>query len=195
VDTFLLAVLVGLAISVPPGPLGALCLSQTLRAGLRAGRAVGMAVASGDAVLGSAAALGADTIGSLPPWVGRTSAAVAALALVWIGTRVFRRAGGPPSPARNGSRWRAAGGAFLLALSTPATLPALLVLFAALEIDRPGPAVVGVFVGGCLWWRMLCRLAYVRHDRAQAVLRRIDYACAALLWLGAGAAARFALVS
>jgi threonine/homoserine/homoserine lactone efflux protein len=193
VDTLLLAVLGGLVVSVPPGPLGALCVTQTLHVGLRAGLLVGLAVASGDALLGGVAAMGAEAVSGLPGWVRRTAAAVVACALFWIGVRMFRRAGEPPRTGTIRSSSRTAGTAFLLAVSTPGTLPALLVVFATFAVKSPGPAVAGVFLGGFFWWSVLCLIAHRLRNHAQTVLGKIDYACGALLWLGAAAAAHVAL--
>jgi threonine/homoserine/homoserine lactone efflux protein len=190
VDAFLLAVLAGLAVSVPPGPLGALCVTQTLRAGLRAGIVVALAVAAGDALLGSVAALGADAVSQMPVWVRRSLAAIVALALFWIGMRVLRRAGEPPKPEPERKGWRSGAGAFLLALATPGTLPALLVLFATFQVRDPVVAYAGVFAGGFAWWLTLCLVSHRLRDRAQSVLVKVDYACGALLWLGSGVAAR-----
>lgn len=187
--------LAGLAISAPPGPLGALCVSRTLRWGLGAGWSVALSVAAGDALLGSVAAVGADTIGDVSPDARRMAAAVVALALFGVGVRVVRRAGRPPKAESPRSGWRVGTGAFLLALCTPGTVPALLALFATFSIQQPAVAFAGVFVGGACWWILLCLVAHRLRDRAESILLKVDYACGALLWLGAGVAARAAVVA
>jgi putative LysE/RhtB family amino acid efflux pump len=192
VHTFLLAVLAGLAISAPPGPLGALCMTRALRVGLRAGLVTGVSMAAGDALLGGAAAFGAHAIDAVPIWLRRGSAGLAALALFWIGVRTFRTAGALAA-ASTRPTWRTSAGTLLLSLSTPSTLPALLVLFASLGVNRPEPAVLGIFCGGSLWWLALCGLMQIVRDRAETMLPRIVHATAALQWLGASAAATFAL--
>ena len=48
----------GLAIAAPVGPIGLLCMGQTLTYGWRVGLATGLGAASADAVYGSVAALG-----------------------------------------------------------------------------------------------------------------------------------------
>ena len=200
VDVFLYALVAGLAVSIPPGPLGAMCVIQTTRNGLRAGLAVGLSVAVVDGMLyGSIAALGADSVGGLPAWVRRVAAGLVAAALFYIGYRVFRRAGEvkpddePGRPGRKGGRYRAAGAATLIAIGTPGTLPALLVIFASFGVDNVGLGATGVFLGGLAWWWSLCLVTHFVREHAEKALHILDYACGALMWLGAGAAAKFAI--
>src|ERR1700744_3866015 len=55
---FFTAAGVGLAIAAPVGPMGMLCIRRTLTGGPRAGLAIGLGIATGDAAYGLIAALG-----------------------------------------------------------------------------------------------------------------------------------------
>ena len=52
-SVFIGAVLIGIAVAAPVGPIGVLCLRHTLRFGGREGLAAGMGAATADAVYGS----------------------------------------------------------------------------------------------------------------------------------------------
>ena len=195
-DVLLLAIVAGLAVSIPPGPLGALCVIRTARGGLRAGLAVGLAVAVVDGMIfGSIAAVGSDFVASLAPWIRQAAAGAVAVALFVVGLGVFRRAGTSVGEAEESDarRYGAAGGAALLALGTPGTLPALLVLFSTFGIESVQLGAAGVFLGGLAWWSALCLVTHFVREHAKKALHVLDYACGALLWLGAGAAAKFAI--
>ena len=139
--------------------------------------------------------MGSDLVASLAPWIRQAAAGVVALALFFLGLGVFLRAGRPPRQAEgsDASRYAAAGGAALLALGTPGTLPALLALFSTFGIDNVRLGAAGVFLGGLAWWWTLCLVTHFVREHARNVLHVLDYACGALLWLGAGAAAKFAI--
>lgn len=191
-----LAIAAGLAMSIPPGPLGALCVTTTLRVGLRPALAVALAIATVDGLVwGSIAALGSDAVAALAPWVRRVAAGCVAVALFLVGVKVFRKAGietDEPDPDPKG-RYQPAGAALLIALGTPGTLPALIVFFATLGVDSVPIGAGGVFIAGFAWFSTVCLVTHVMRERAQRALHLVDYACGALLWLGSGAAAKFAI--
>ena len=195
---FWLAIFAGLAVSIPPGPLGALCVIRTLRGGLLAGLAIGLAVATIDGlVFGAIAALGSHAISDLAPWIRRLAAGLVAVALFLLGWRVMREAGRKPSeekPEDRAGSFKPAASAMLIALGTPGTLPVLLAIFATLQIDDARIGAAGVFCGGLLGWSTLCLIAHCFRSRAVKALHLLDYACGALLWLGAVAAACFSLL-
>src|SRR3954467_4728299 len=57
-STFHAGISVGLAVAVPIGPMGVLCIQRTLAFGLAAGLATGLGAATVHLILGSIAALG-----------------------------------------------------------------------------------------------------------------------------------------
>lgn len=134
---FLKAALAGLAVSIPPGPVAAVCVGRAMKGGALAGFAWALGGAAADALHGAAAAAGAAV--PLPYVLG--GAAVLGLAVV------LRRRGPSGRPPA------AALGVFLVALAAPGTIPAFAVLYAALGVG--GSAVLvgaGVFLGAALWW-------------------------------------------
>src|SRR6185295_17981641 len=82
----------GLVVCIPPGPMGALCVSHSVRHGFRAAWALTFGAAVGDAVYAALAAFGLGAVGgSLGPWP-RVAAIVATPLLVWMGVSTLKRA-------------------------------------------------------------------------------------------------------
>jgi threonine/homoserine/homoserine lactone efflux protein len=190
----------GLAVAVPIGPMGVLCIQRTLAGGLSAGLATGFGAAIVQAsygaaiILGPAALLGADTLGQLGTGLGRGLVQLFSAALLALfAFRLLRRSGAlrADPTARPGRGLR---GCFLealaLGLANPLTLALLAAAIPALvgpEAVRHAPVVLlGQFCGAVLWWLMLSGAVSVLRGRLRgSVLARINH-CAALA-LGATA--------
>lgn len=193
-ETFLLAMLCGLAVAAPPGPLGASCARASVERGPRAGLAVGLAIAAGDGVHAFLASSGGMHVDALPRalrFVGCTAIAALLTALAvraWSRTSAARFEA-PPSRA-------SALRSFLLALATPGTLPAYLVGFGALGLigARPAVAAFGGAAGSLAWWGFVCAASHGLRGRIASSPRLFERACGALFLLGACGALRAALV-
>jgi putative LysE/RhtB family amino acid efflux pump len=132
---FLKAALAGVVVSLPPGPVAALCVGRAARGGAGAGLLWALGAALADALHGVAAAVGA----AVPLPLAIAVAAALALAL---------------------RRRRPAAGAFAFAIAAPGTLPALAALYAALGVSGPAGLVgAGVFTGAALWWAIVAAAA------------------------------------
>lgn len=214
---FLTAVVIGAAISIPPGPAGAVCVTHTLKSGFRSGVWCGLGVSLGDVVYAVIAAFGVgvlDGIGSVPR---RVLAGIAAVLLGVLGVRMLRPKPSARSETPTAGRRRAdaalerasrRGGAplalvgttFLLALATPGTLPALVALLAAFHLGTTttdsvsGAAVIGtgVFVGGLTWWLVLVATAYRFRAGAARALPLVNGIGGGAMIVAAALAARFA---
>ena len=86
------AALIGVAISAPPGPAGAVCVVRTLRSGVRSGLYCGLGVALGDVLYAFVAAYGVSVLDAVDPAVRRTCAGVAAAILCLAGARMLHSA-------------------------------------------------------------------------------------------------------
>ncbi|GJD79850.1 LysE family transporter [Methylobacterium gregans] len=190
----------GLAVAVPIGPMGVLCIQRTLAGGLAAGLVTGFGAATVQAsygaavILGPAAVLGADTLGQLEKGFGLGLVHLLSAALLaFFAFRLLRRSNALQADMAG----RAANGlrncfleALALGLANPLTLALLAAAVPALigpEATRHAPVVVlGQFCGAVLWWLVLCGAVSVLRGRLRgAILDRINR-CAALA-LGATA--------
>lgn len=194
---FAQAVLVGLSIAAPVGPISLLTIQRTLAQGRRAGLATGLGAAAADACYGALGAIGVQlVIGALVSLRGPLSL-VGAGVLGWMAWRTWRQpvAEQAAELATGGDLLRNFAGTFLLTLSNPATIFSFLAVFGALAGGTARPLsplwmVVGVGLGSALWWWVLTwTVGRLRH-RLDAVWRqRINRVSGALL----GAIALWAL--
>lgn len=190
---FLQAMLVGLAIAAPVGPIAVLAIQRTLQQGLAIGLATGLGAAVADGLYGAVGAFGAQAlVRALQAWQAPLALASAALlaALAW---RIWHQPlPGPAATAGAGAlhvaRWSAAFASSLaLTLANPATVISFVAVFALLAAASAVPAspllmLAGVFTGSALWWLLLA--AVVARLRRHLDLRwrgRIQRASALLL--------------
>jgi threonine/homoserine/homoserine lactone efflux protein len=155
------ALLIGLSIAAPVGPIGLLTIQRSLQLGPQAGLATGLGAAVADAAYGAVGAFGVAWL------IQGLSAAKLPLALFggaylfWMAWQLWRaptgqtaRAAGPAA-----SHWRHFSSTFLLTLSNPTTIFSFIAIFGALagsaRVAAPWVMVSGVFIGSALWWLLL----------------------------------------
>lgn len=183
------AVLVGLSIAAPVGPIGLLTIRRTLDNGMTAGLATGLGAACADATYGAIGAWGVKT--AIDWLVGaRVPLAVAGGALLlWLAWQTLKaplssQAAALPSGA---DLLRCFSGTFVLTLSNPATILSFIAVFGALAAGggqpmSPAAMVAGVWLGSALWWLALSfGVSRLRHALTDAWRRRINQLSAALL--------------
>lgn len=166
-DLLFRGILLGLAVAMPVGPIGVLCIQRSLAGGFWVGFSGGIGTATADAVCAALAAMGfAMLAGSIGPaqemlrWGG-------AAFILWLGWRTItmspNASGAEPAAElpQNGSPLRLFLVTFLLTMSNPATILSFAALFAGLGLaadptwDAAVSAVAGVFTGSLLWWAVL----------------------------------------
>ncbi|NQW12315.1 MAG: LysE family translocator [Alphaproteobacteria bacterium] len=200
---FLQGLAFGLALAVPVGPIGLLCIRRSLEDGFTIGFATGLGAAVADAGYGAVAAFGLTAVSAfLLAW--QTPLALAGGAfLIWLGIGAWRR---PPSdPAATQSRARRPLAAFaqtaLLTVANPQTVLTFVALFAGLGVmvgeDAGWTAatalVVGVFLGSAGWWLVLAGgvAGVLRHRLTPGMLVWVNRAAgAAIIGFGVTAITR-----
>jgi threonine/homoserine/homoserine lactone efflux protein len=152
---------IGLAVAVPIGPMGVLCIQRTIAFGLVAGFATGLGAATVHLAFGSIAAVGLGAAAT--SWLGAGAQAVAfasAGLLFWFAARIWQRTTVAGSRQVERESWaRSYGSALLFGLSNPLTLvlfAAAMPALAAIEDPQSTPLLVGgVFLGSIAWWTAL----------------------------------------
>ena len=185
---FASALLIGLSIAAPVGPIGLLTIQRSLEHGPRAGLATGLGAAAADAVYGAIGAYGVSwLIGAL---VGARVplALFGAAFLLWMAWGLLRaqpaERAAATAPARNA--WQYFAGTFVLTLSNPATILSFIAVFGSLAgrraVDAPALMVLGVLAGSALWWLCLSSAVGRWRDRFDTRWRRrVNLASAAVL--------------
>ncbi len=162
---FLEGIAVGLAIAAPVGPIGALCVSRTLRHGVWVGLASGLGAACADAVYGAIAGFGVSSVAAFLVDFQDVLRLLGGTFLLVLGVRILAR--GPASEASKGA-WGEArlpgafASCFLLTLTNPTTILAFVAIFAGLglveetrDVTAAASLVFGVFLGSAAWWLAL----------------------------------------
>ena len=92
IATFLAGLAVGLSVALPIGPMGVLCIQQTLAFGLAAGLAIGLAAATVQVIYSTAAVFGLGTTAeALVGASGNVLSILGALLLFWVALNIVRR--------------------------------------------------------------------------------------------------------
>jgi putative LysE/RhtB family amino acid efflux pump len=184
---FLKALVMGIAIAAPLGPVSLLCIQRMLTGGLRAGIAAGLGVACADTLYGAVAAFGASALAPLlhdhEPWLEVAGGAF----LIALGLRSLRRPFAFVPRAPRSSARLAFSAMFLVTLANPMTILAFIALSAALGLagGTPGAPLVtvaGIFVGAAGWWLALAGgIELVRNRIGPGLLRAADRAAGVVI--------------
>lgn len=176
---FAQAMLIGLSIAAPVGPIGLLTLQRSLHLGPRAGLATGLGAAVADACYGALGAYGVHAVIEALEAARLPLALGGAAVLLWMAQGLWRM----PPPALSAGRgeiaapslWACFGGTFVLTLSNPATIISFMAVFGVLAGAggpggqvSPGLMVLGVFLGSALWWWALSSGVGRLRDRFDA---------------------------
>lgn len=187
---YLKAIVVGISVAAPVGPMSLLCMRRTLTHGWRHGLAIGGGIAIGDATYGMVAALGLAGISHFMLSYERPLHVAAGLFLVYLGLRTFWASHGDAAAdvAPSRSLWRDLWTSVLLTLTNPPTIIMFAAVFTALapsgglDIGGALSTVAGVFTGSLLWWVLIVALVSgFRHAIGKSARTWIDRAAGAVL--------------
>ena len=187
---FLEGIAVGLAIAMPVGPIGALCINRTLRHGTWIGLASGLGAACADAVYGAIAGFGVSSVAAFLVDFQDALRLLGGTFLLVLGVRILTR---EPAPEARQPAWgeaRHAGAfasCFLLTLTNPTTILSFVAIFAGLGLVQEGLSytgaaslVLGVFLGSALWWLALSAMVGLLRGRVTPAI---------LVWVNRGSGA------
>lgn len=161
--------MLGFAIAAPVGPIGVLCIRQTLTYGWLSGLVSGLGAATADAIYGSIAGFGLTAIAGLLVNQQTPLQLIGGSFLCYLGLRTLRHAqtthatlSSSPDPlAPSISLATHYATTLLLTLTNPATILSFTAIFASLGIAALPTLhlavvlIIGVFCGSALWWLLL----------------------------------------
>ena len=163
VSFFFKAMLIGLSIAAPVGPIGLLCIQRTLTQGMRTGFVSGMGAACADAVYGAIGAFGMVAVTDYFVSLSMPLAIGGALFLGWMGVKLLltNNEAGMAASAGAQAASRAFISVFALTLANPMTIISFVAVFASIAGPKvlghaaAGLMVLGVFLGSAIWWLLL----------------------------------------
>lgn len=185
---FASALLIGLSIAAPVGPIGLLTIQRSLEHGPRAGLATGLGAAAADAVYGAVGAYGVSWLTGALVAARVPLALFGAAFLLWMAWGLVRthatESAAVAAPACND--WQYFATTFVLTLSNPATILSFIAVFGTLAgrsaVDAPGTMVLGVLIGSALWWLFLSTAVGRLRERFDSHWRhRVNLASASFL--------------
>lgn len=188
---FLKALVIGLSIAAPVGPIGLLCIQRTLAHGRAIGFLSGLGAALADACYGAIGAFGVSAVVSTMVAARVPLALGGAAFLAWMGVQLLRAPVATQARAAEDAATpvKALLSVFVLTLANPMTILSFVAVFASLGSGHVGSGsvaaltmVLGVFLGSALWWLGLSSIvSMVRHKLGARVLQGINKLSGALL--------------
>lgn len=187
---FCKGMLLGASIAIPVGPIGILCIGNSVNFGMRYGLMTGLGAACADMLYGLLAGLGLTAILSLlleiKPWLQLGGG----LFLCYLGLMLFRKKSTPQHAVREIGLAKTFYTTFFLTLTNPMTILSFMAIFAGLGADFETNGymatlmlALGVCSGSMLWWLVLTSIASHFKNRLDSPwLNRISGSC--LLFFG-----------
>jgi len=164
-EILLKGILLGLAVSMPLGPIGIILINRTIKRGLLSGFFSGLGLATADTLLAALAALGFTVIIGFLKAERFIITLIAGLIIAGIGLKVFLSNTVKDLRNRekaNKSLWRDYYSVFVLSISNPYTIFIFVAFFSGVHINgnvRPEIApfflIPGVLIGAITWWFFL----------------------------------------
>lgn len=162
---FLKGLFLGLLVSVPPGPVGALCFNRAVSRGKMIGLSAGLGIAFADIVFATFVVAGLKTVSEFMLFYQPYLRLVGAGIFMIIGFRLFV-AGKIALVSEKPAKEKPAKGVlssfssiFFLALTNPFLILTFAVLFSFFDLhfvsgDIVSPAILlaGIFCGALAWW-------------------------------------------
>ncbi len=169
---FTKALVVGFAIAAPVGPIGLICIQQTLSYGAKSGFVTGLGAATADAVYGAIGAFGLTALTQALTAASKPMTLFGVVFLSWMGIRFLlpqkKQSAVKDSSTRN--LLRSFISTFLLTIANPITILSFVAVFASisssikLNTASAGTIVLVVFLGSIIWWVTLVGgVSLVRH--------------------------------
>ena len=166
ISLFFKGFLVGIIISAPIGPVGALCIQRTMSYGRLSGILSGIGAAVGDSIFAVIAVFGLTFISGFLDEKEAWFRIAGGIILLYFGLRVYLSKQQDCSNQDNEvNHFGTFGSALLLTISNPLVILSILAVFAVLGIVNPTSSypstallILGVFSGAVFLWIITCHI-------------------------------------
>ena len=158
---FIKGIIVGFAMAIPIGPIGVICIQNTLTVGRLRGLIIGLGAATADLLFSCVAAFGltiiSSTLNDQKIWIRLVGGTI----LFFLGIRKFRDHPDKYKFKTSSGILKSYISTVFLTLSNPFTIFAFIAVFAALGLGNlsgyvsTSTLVAGVFIGSFLWFLSL----------------------------------------
>lgn len=183
IEILLKGVLLGLAVSMPLGPVGIILINRTIKRGFLSGFFSGLGLGTADTLLAVLAALGFTVIIGFIKEERFIITIVAGIVVIGVGVKVFLS--NPVKDFRerdktNKSLWRDFYSVFVLSVTNPYTILIFVAFFSGIHVSGiirpdliPFFLIPGVFIGAMTWWFTLSYFLsrFKKKIRLRAIVR------------------------
>lgn len=171
----------GIAVSAPLGPMGILCIRNSIQKGWKSSVYVGLGIALADTLFAIVAVYSIGFVQLFLEEHALLLRGIGSIILVFIAWKILM--GHPAEPFRNKEDkpqqiWRDMISAFIVTISNPITVLFFGSFFASIVIPADADyhqsillLVLGVFLGAMSWWTFLGKI--VHKHKAQFTIRHI----------------------
>lgn len=182
-EILLKGVLLGLAVSMPLGPIGIILINRTIKRGFLSGFFSGLGLGTADTLLAVLSALGFTVILGFIQEERFIITIIAGIVVIGVGLKVllsnpvkdFR-----DREKRGKSLWRDFYSVFILSISNPYTILIFVAFFSGIHVNIkikpelvPFLLIPGVFIGAMTWWFSLSYFLsrFKKNIRLRAIVR------------------------
>jgi threonine/homoserine/homoserine lactone efflux protein len=190
-ELFVKGLIIGFSIAAPVGPIGILCIKNTIKKNYASGFFTGMGAATADMLYALIAALGLTTISDLlldyKLWIQITGI----LFLGYLGIKSFIRSHDTVEKHKSkaGSIIYDFVSTLFLTITNPITILSFLSIFTgvgliadAISFDDSKNIIAGVFFGSTTWWLILTTIShFIKGKISNSFIKYIDYLSGAIL--------------
>ena len=183
IEILLKGVLLGLAVSMPLGPIGIILINRTIKRGFLSGFFSGLGLGTADTLLAVLAALGFTVIISFIKEERFIITVLAGIIIIGVGIKVFLS--NPVKEFRDRDKgekslWRDFYSVFVLSITNPYTILIFVAFFSGIHLNGnirpelvPFFLIPGVFIGAMSWWFSLSYFLsrFKRKIRLRAIVK------------------------
>ncbi len=189
-------IILGLAVSMPLGPIAIILINRTIKRGRLSGFFSGLGMATADTLLAVLAGIGFTVIVSFIKEERFIISIIAGLIIIGVGLKVFLS--NPVKDIRNREKtekslWRDYYSVFVLAVSNPSTIFIFVAFFSGVHINGnvnpefvPFFLIPGVLIGTISWWFFLTYFVsrFKKKIRLRVIVRVNKVAGAVIIIIG-----------
>lgn len=195
-EIILKGIILGLAVSMPLGPIAIILINRTIKRGRLSGFFSGLGMATADTLLALVAGIGFSVILGFIKEERFIISIIAGLIIIGVGLKVFLS--NPVKDIRNREKaekslWRDYYSVFVLAVSNPSTIFIFVAFFSGVHINgNVSPELVpfflipGVLIGTISWWFFLTYFVsrFKKRIRIRLIVRVNKLAGAVIMIIG-----------
>ncbi len=168
---------IGFMVAAPIGPIGILCIRQTIAYGFRIGLITGLGAAIADGVYATAITSSANLMTTITQNYAYVLYGLGGAFLVFLGTKIFRTPINEKEKSQTMSKSsRAFNYVFFLTFMSPMTTILFITMFTnegilmqKMGVPEIASTTVGVMLGAATWWLILASTVKVVYKRFKSL--------------------------